>query len=440
MVEGDFNETNGNHAVEYQSRKSVSSRLSANCACTACRKRKLRCDGEQPICLRCRRENVVCEYGLPGGSRATKSWRYTGNTHQRRDSWDTGSAVRSDSATTPPARPRDEGLRTEPDGYFGSSSTFSFISNARYDPAQNRKLPQFQSWPDNVLELVSDHVPDRELSDILVNSYFQNLQPMYPFLHQPSFRATYEELWAKRRRNEKVSRSWVSVFYLVLAIGCEFASLPPGYENIGSLLYNESKSRVFSRVFISGNLETVQALLLMGHYLQSTMELNQCWSVVGLAARIALGVGLHLDPTDWDMDPIEKELRSRTWYGCLSIDRVLALKYGRPPAIRDDETITVPLPEPFVGDDSSQNYDIAAGLRATISLARILEEMRSSHYTPSSLRDPSELLVLTVSIHAKLRHWQNRVVPPKVSPRSQPTDPLLLKQRNVFLERLVRWC
>ena len=130
--------------------------------------------------------------------------------------------------------------------------------------------------------------------------------------------------------------------------------------------------------------KTVQALLLMGHYLQSTMELNQCWSVVGLAARIALGVGLHLDPTDWDMDPIEKELRSRTWYGCLSIDRVLALKYGRPPAIRDDETITIPLPEPFLDDESSQNYDTAVGLRATIALARILEEMRSSHYTPSS--------------------------------------------------------
>ena len=137
-----------NYAMEYHSRKSISSRLSANCACTACRKRKLRCDGEQPICLRCRRENVVCAYGPSGESRASKSWRYTGsNIHQRRDSWDTGSAVRSDTATTSPVKSRDEGLRPEPDGYFGSSSTFSFVSNARYDPAQNRKLPQLQSWP-----------------------------------------------------------------------------------------------------------------------------------------------------------------------------------------------------------------------------------------------------------------------------------------------------
>jgi hypothetical protein len=74
------------------------------------------------------------------------------------------------------------------------------------------------------------------------------------------------------------------------------------------------------------NLEMVQSLVLMAQYLQSTDKPNYCWSIVGLAIRLAQAIGLHLDSPEGvaagrKIDQINAEVRKRVWASCILLDR-----------------------------------------------------------------------------------------------------------------------
>ena len=38
-------------------------------ACEACRKKRVRCSGDRPVCIQCREQRLACEYGYPRGAR-----------------------------------------------------------------------------------------------------------------------------------------------------------------------------------------------------------------------------------------------------------------------------------------------------------------------------------------------------------------------------------
>ena len=71
-----------------------------------------------------------------------------------------------------------------------------------------------------------------------------------------------------------------------------------------------------------GSVDLVQCLLLMGQYLQSINSLHQCWTVGGLATRVAEGLGLHLPETSGKLPDIrQREHLRRLWHGCILLDR-----------------------------------------------------------------------------------------------------------------------
>jgi Fungal specific transcription factor domain len=65
----------------------------------------------------------------------------------------------------------------------------------------------------------------------------------------------------------------------------------------------------------------VQFLLLMGQYLQGTQKYVQAWTMHGLAVKAALQLGLHSQDASGVFSPAEQEVRKRTWYGCVVLDR-----------------------------------------------------------------------------------------------------------------------
>jgi hypothetical protein len=66
---------------------------------------------------------------------------------------------------------------------------------------------------------------------------------------------------------------------------------------------------------------TVQALLLISQFLQGTKRSVQTWSIHGLAVKSALQLGMHSEEYLKRLDPLEQEIRKRTWYGCILLDR-----------------------------------------------------------------------------------------------------------------------
>jgi len=72
----------------------------------------------------------------------------------------------------------------------------------------------------------------------------------------------------------------------------------------------------------------VQYLLLTSQYLQGTNKSVQTWTMHGLAVKAAFSIGLHSTEATAKFSPIEQEMRKRTWFGCVLLDRCVSCAFG----------------------------------------------------------------------------------------------------------------
>lgn len=162
-------------------------------------------------------------------------------------------------------------------------------------------------------------LPPRRTADHLVDLYFKYVHTLYPWLHEPSFRAQYESLWTTPTAPNEDDPLFYCLLNLVLALGCQFSTLFESSIHSGDTFFNRAKTLLGFSIFDVGTLQVVQALLLMGSYLQSTNRPNRCWNVLGMGIRVAQGLGLHIERSGNDF--VERETRRRAWWGCVLMDR-----------------------------------------------------------------------------------------------------------------------
>jgi hypothetical protein len=217
----------------------------------------------------------------------------------------------------------------------------------------------------------------------------------------------------------------------------------------------------------------------MGHYLHASLELNHCWTVVGLAVRAAQELGLHLDPAQFTAHIVEQEIRKRVWWGCFVLDRQISIKVGRPPTIHDGCAIQAGLPlavdDEFL--DEASGYTQPANVPSKIEYlnhivgqCRIVEKVLDtlynspakntrphghgrrniSHGNPSSLSvasieadktnrmrtDLPDLLAESIQLDGVLVAWRDGL-PPHLCLDSEPSEWHFERQRSVLLMRFL---
>ena len=97
-----------------------------------------------------------------------------------------------------------------------------------------------------------------------------------------------------------------------------------------------------------GHINLVQALLLIGQYLQSTDMPQQCFQCIGLAIWIAQDIGLHIPETCLALETQhDREIALRTWHGCLLMDRITSMTFGRPTRISQEVALHSLMPAPM---------------------------------------------------------------------------------------------
>lgn len=65
----------------------------------------------------------------------------------------------------------------------------------------------------------------------------------------------------------------------------------------------------------------------MSQYLQGTERSTQTWNIHGLAVKSAYQLGLHSKDALSQYPPLEREMRVRTWYGCVILDRYIGYSF-----------------------------------------------------------------------------------------------------------------
>lgn len=344
--------------------------------------------------------------------------------------------------------------------YYGNSSAASFMRLAR-DSMPIRSYLQAMSqagdtsgasycdtglWRDcNVptlsLQFDDFSLPPRSLADHLLDCYWERVYSLYPFFHRPSFERAYESLWGSSKwpkselpeLNIGLGGAFDSgpqsiVFHCALnaifGMGCHFSDIPAAQREAAAYtFFLRSKRFVGLDLLDTGTIGVVQTLLIISLLLQSTPYPNRCWNAIGVACRVAQGLGLHEEAAERSIKPLEKEVRRRTWHGCVIMDmlvlsrlsdpeygwltiifRIVSMTYGRPSMTSHISPVPLPDMDPSQADDpcalSGQPCDHKLGYMtfyvSTIQLYKILESIlsdiynawqsRSSHQRSMSLR------------------------------------------------------
>lgn len=274
-------------------------------------------------------------------------------------------------------------------------------------------------------------LPPEEETLRLIRHYFANTGVLFPYIHEESFLATYEELKAGGFR--KARRSWLGLLNMILAMSTN-ASIHISAEERAAktdIFFSRAMALCAKQIRHGTSLETLQFLLLMGQYLQGTEQSVRTWNLHGLAVKVAYQLGVHSKDALKQFPPVEREVRLRTWFGCIILDRTLSMTLGRPSAIPENY-IKLELPRDYAELTSSSGDVVAVSsakepmwfFNATITLYHIMYKVIDSLYggnlgcdNGSNIFDIASCLLQT---EQQLLEWQRNL--PSALPIVLPSE------------------
>ncbi|KAF8138714.1 fungal-specific transcription factor domain-containing protein [Boletus edulis] len=233
--------------------------------------------------------------------------------------------------------------------------------------------------PHKISELLQE-LPPQRFSDVLIDHYFASINwTRYPVCEK-DFRAAYSSLCANGIGANTNDARFLPLLFVVLAISVRLAPEQLAGDlrtrRVTSLRYywSSRRSLLIAAAIQPDSLDIVLTRLLSARFLTFDRRITECWSQLGAAVRTAQALGLHRDAAPRGLDPAQVENRRRIWSYLYHADRSYALVLGRPNAIQDDYTCTLP---PLNVDDD---------------------------FSPATIRNPPPLISPTIMTFVILRH------------------------------------
>ncbi|KAK9365570.1 fungal-specific transcription factor domain-containing protein [Lipomyces kononenkoae] len=218
-------------------------------------------------------------------------------------------------------------------GYVGNSSGSSVLEgllpSAERRGADDAERPRpIMDQPSPVINLrFGNTLATSLVQDHLIDAYFVAYNSSYPILHERTFREQ-----CRKRSVIPAQSPWHIVYYMVLAIG-EWVN---GYcTDDHSLYYETAHARIRTEILESGNMVIVQALLLLGNYLQKRDRPNTGYNFIGIAYRVALGLGLHREMSSTTDKRVSLQRRRLLFWTLYCFDSGFSITTGRPIMVAD---------------------------------------------------------------------------------------------------------
>lgn len=192
---------------------------------------------------------------------------------------------------------------------------------------------------DDGLPLEAFQLPSKRTVDLLLTAYFTHINPGFPVVDEIIFMEKY------RARDPKNPPSLL-LLQAILVAGAHAL-----YRNESGEIRDGHKACYFRRakMLIDARFERnrdtiVQAALLMTWHVDGPEDAAaNAWHWLGFAARTAMGLGMHRNADGCTLLPHNKRLWRRVWWLLFQCDIMVALQYGRPPAIHLEDCDVKPL-------------------------------------------------------------------------------------------------
>lgn len=283
----------------------------------------------------------------------------------------------------------------------------------------------------------------------LTDSFFEGACATYRYLHRPTINSWIVALPCNDTSG--LSPAQLAVLCSLLAHGRLYLRQDEA-SHIGAVdaavldserLFATAKCHL-GREIGPATLDSIQARLVMVHFLLSSGRPNQAWYTFGLAAQLSLAMGLHQRRPRRDYPSVlHREMGCRVFWSIYATDKYLSIVLGRPTLVHDngitervplatsDERLAEAATSPAIEDQDRESEIEATVLQA--KLCRIINRIISSGYETGT----AALLKTTAENNYQLEAWQLEV-PPHLSGSVRPSILIPVFQRQAIVLRLFR--
>ena len=233
-------------------------------------------------------------------------------------------------------------------------------------------------------------LPEKLQADILLDRYFECVDPVYPMIHRQTFYADYEQFWSlPQAEKDKSDGAFIAMIFAMLAMGAQFVTTTPPKERQSTAEFYVSASHQSLRMssYLSkASVRSIQAMVLITYFLINDNHASDGWAFAGILIRQAYAMGLNRDPNIVapNASIFEKQIRRKLWQAVLLQDTFLTVLLSLPPSATHTDVNV----EDLVDDSSSiaqSNATDTAYMRGSWILANLVQETICS---PRSLDIP----------------------------------------------------
>ncbi|KIX03023.1 uncharacterized protein Z518_06573 [Rhinocladiella mackenziei CBS 650.93] len=262
--------------------------------------------------------------------------------------------------------------------YLGVSSISAILRTIfRLCPLAKSNIAQYaKGWPKplpKVFPATPTQIDTGRMDELrFIDAYFDHIHGITPMLNEAEFRSTWQN-------NNRADASWLALLNMV----CTMGSIAAGEEHSHKLFHKNAQSYLNLETFGAGNIESLQALCLLGgYYLQYQNSPNMATALLGAAHRVAVALGLHresrksnpsVSSPDNSTFISRAEIRRRTWWSLFCLDTWSSMTMGRPTSGRWEQS-SMDTRLPSMMDDSD---DVALSLQASSEFCLIANRIQS---------------------------------------------------------------
>ncbi|KAI6914893.1 hypothetical protein KC318_g324 [Hortaea werneckii] len=263
--------------------------------------------------------------------------------------------------------------------YWGGLDHFNLSQLTREASAQHEPIESLLS--ETVLRKAVNQLPNRTLTDALVQSYLQNDNMQYYSIHPQTFLREYDAWWAARMGNQSLSVSWTALLLQVCANAVK--GLEPNLRQRLQYDLAETDESASLRFFDAarcvggtltpgaGGLCRVTQLLLAAAWLKAGGQIVEGWHALSIAVRDAQECGINHDGANRSRyNEIQVELRRRTWSYIVVWDWQMAEWLSQP--MLTEGQMNTPSPNPLVDECGSGQPSPVLSLGEQFKLVRLL--------------------------------------------------------------------
>jgi hypothetical protein len=164
------------------------------------------------------------------------------------------------------------------------------------------------------------------------------------------------------------------------------------------------------------DLTSLQAIIFMIQFLQSSAKLSTCYAYIGVALRSALRMGLHRS-LNTTFNPIEVETRKRIFWVIRRMDTYVGAMLGLPRFLEDediDQEWPVEVDDDYITETEIRpmpegSISVMAAFNAHTRIVQVLSKICKYVYPIKGTSSSKDSVTYTVS-YAKIRELEQDLV------------------------------